>query len=200
MIRLIESNRACRIIVAHESWIRVVSQRYSVPVPVIEAILYKEMIAIDLVDVLADLTVLAGLPFKRDSSTGYAQIFGRVGLAAANFAVDRGLATYESLGIPCPHRLNPANREDVRTVWKKLYTDTKANIELATINLLVAADEVIGRTDFATFSADELKRVLSRYNANVRHVTSYGEDAYRAYEAFAASWNQGHMPARSASA
>ena len=80
-------------------------------------------------------------------------------------------------------------------VWKRLFTDPKANIELAIANLLAAADEVIGRTDFETFTADELKLVFTRYNANVRHVTPYGEDAYRAYRAFAASWDQGYMPA-----
>ena len=74
----------------------------------------------DHMDVAADLAVRLGIFPKKDSSTGYAQIFGYVGMNAANFAVDQGLSTYESLGIETDHRLDPANEDDVRLVWKLL--------------------------------------------------------------------------------
>ena len=160
------------------------SARYGVPSAVIKAILHLEMERIDIMDPLADLAVRTGLFAKQDSSTGYAQIFGYVGVEAINFAVDRRLTTYEQLGISCNHRLDPGNIKDVRLVWKKLNSDPKANIEIAALNLLAAADEVTGRIDFGSFSDDELKRVLTRYNAAVSHVTSYGEQAFLLYKSY----------------
>ena len=183
-MRLYSSKKAERILTRYDGWIRIVSSRYGVPVEVIKAILFQEMTMIDLADIAADLVVKTNLFRKKDSSTGYAQIFGYVGLNALNFAVKRGLATYESVGISCVHRLDPNNPKDVRLVWKKLHSNPKANIEIATMNLLVAADEMTGRTDFSTFSDEELKLVLTRYNANVRHVTPYGERAYKKYREY----------------
>ena len=107
-----------------------------------------------------------------------------MGLCALNFTVDRGLTTYEAAGIASDRRLDPGNPKDVRLVWKKLRRDPKANIEFAAMNLLAAADEVIGKTDFSQMSAEELKLVLTRYNANVHHVTPYGERAYEKYREY----------------
>ena len=182
MIRLYSPDKARKVIESYGAWIATVSGRYGVPVAVIKAMLFQEMTQIDAMDVVADVVVSTGLTSKKDSSTGYAQIFGWVGLAAVNYAVDRGLATYQSLGITCDHRLDVSNINDVRLVWKLLNTNPRANIEIATINLLVAAEEMVGRTDFATFGEQELKLVFTRYNANVQHVTPYGEEAYRYYE------------------
>ena len=184
MLRLIGASRARRIIGGHAEWIHAVSSRYGVPEAALKAILFQEMTMIDLADPIVDLAVLLRLPGRSDSSTGYAQIFGYVGLNAANFAVDRGLATYESLGIRSAHRLDPGNPDDVRLVWLMLHRDARANIELAALNLLAAADEVVGRTEFDGFTEGELKLVLTRYNANVRGITPYGERAYGRYLEF----------------
>ena len=181
---LISERKAYRILDDLDGWIDTVAQRYGVPSAVIKAILFQEMTSIDHLDPLVDLVVLTGLTRKKDSSTGYAQIFGYVGLNAINYAVDRGLATYESLGIRTDHRLDPENRRDVKQVWLLLHRNRKANIEIAALNLLCAAEEMTGRTDFESFSEDELKLVLTRYNANVTHVTSYGERAYARYLEF----------------
>lgn len=181
MVRLISPQRANGILARYEEWINAVSASYGVPTAVVKAILFQEMTMIDLADLFVDLAVWSGMFGKKDSSTGYAQIFGWVGLNAVNFAVDRDLATYESLGFEVGHRLDANNSRDVRMVWKRLRRDPKANIEIATLNLLVAADEMTGSTDFDSFSAEELKLVLTRYNANVKHVTPYGEQAYRHY-------------------
>lgn len=184
MFKPFSPKRAKRTLERYDSWIQTVSARYGVPAAVVKAILYREMVQIDLVDYAADLAVGSGLFRKKDSSTGYAQIYGYVGVNAANFAVDRGLATYESLGIESDHRLDPDNLEDARLVWKKLHASKEANIELATLNLLAAAYEVVGHGDFDRMSDEELKLVMTRYNANVRHVTEYGERAFATYKAF----------------
>lgn len=184
MIRLYSAVKAHQVIDSYGTWIATVSGRYGVPEEVIKAMLFQEMTQIDAMDALADLAVRSGLTRKKDSSTGFAQIFGYVGLNAVNYAVDRGLATYESLGITCDHTLDADDVRDARLVWKLLNANPKANIEIATINLLVSAEEMVGRTDFESFGAEELKLVFTRYNANVKHVTSYGEQAYHHYEAY----------------
>ena len=186
-MRLFGPRRAAAKISEYGEWIREVSGRYGVPAAAIEAILYQEMTMIDLGDVAADLVVWSNLFPKKDSSTGYAQIFGYVGVNALNFAVDRGLATYGTLGISCAHRLDPRDPRDVRLMWRKLRFDPKANIEVAAMNLLAAADEVVGSTDFGALAPGELKLVLSRYNADTRTVTPYGERAYAKYGEFLAS-------------
>ena len=184
MMRLFSDKKALEVIEREGDWIATVSKRYGVPEATIKAMLFQEMTMSDALDPVADFVAWLGFLPKKDSSTGYAQIFGYVGVNAINFAVDLGLATYESLGIDADHRLDPKNHKDVRTVWKKLHHEPHANIEIATLNLLAAADEVVGRIDFDSFSPEEMQLVFSRYNANVRHVTAYGEKAYKFYEAF----------------
>lgn len=181
MVRLIRAARARRILGRYSGWIEAVSARYGVPSALIRAILFQEMTTMDLLDPLADLAVRCGVPWKKDSSTGYAQIFGYVGLNAVNFAVERGLATYGSLGITTDHRLDRDNHNDVRAIWKLLNRDPRANIEIAAINMLVAAEEMVGSTDFDSFTDEELKLVMTRYNAGVKHVTPYGEQVFRYY-------------------
>ena len=193
LMKLIGPKKTERILTRYNAWIHAVSERYGVPASAIKAILYQEMTIINLMDVAADLVVQTNLFRKKDSSTGYAQIFGYVGVNALNFAVDRKLATYDSVGIACTHRLDPHNPKDVRLMWKKLRSNPKINIEIATMNLLAAADEVVGRTDFHTFSADELKLVLTRYNANTRHITPYGERAFAKYEEYEEASKQRKM-------
>lgn len=192
MLKIISPKRAQRILQDYADWIDEVASRYGVPSAVIKAILYQEMTMMDVMDPVADLVAYLGILPKKDSSTGFAQIFGYVGLNAVNYAVDQGLASYESLGIDCGHRLDAGNNDDVRLVWRHLHRNPKANIEIATLNLLVAADEVVGHTRFADFSEDELKLVLTRYNADVRSVTPYGERAYQRYLEFREEEAQHH--------
>ena len=176
--KTISPRRAEKILARYAPWIRELSGKYGVPPEVIRAILYKEMTDTDILDAAADLAVRTGLFRKKDSSTGYGQIFGRVGLNAVNFAADRGLTTYEALGLPAGRRLEADILGDVRTVWRLLHKNPRANIEISTLNLLSAAEEMTGRIDFAGYSPEDLKLVLTRYNADVRHVTPYGEEVY----------------------
>lgn len=179
MLKLYSEKKTEQILQRYSFFIGNIAEKYHVPSALIKAVLYQEMIQIDLMDALADFCVLLRIPKRTDSSTGYAQIFGYVGLKAVNFAVDQGLATYESLKIDCGHRLDEGNPKDVRYIWKKLHSDKRSNIEIAVLNILSCAEEKTGKIDFGSYSEQELKRILTRYNANVDFITRYGEEAYR---------------------
>ena len=159
--------------------IEAVAAKYDMPAAAIQAVLRKEMPQIDLMDFAADLAVALGGLFRKDSSTGYMQIFGWVGLNAVNFAVDQGLATYESLGIQADHRLDPHRDADVRMIWKKMQKSRTANLEIAALNLISCAEEMTGRIDFAHYTEEKWKLLFTRYNQNTRKVTPYGEETYR---------------------
>lgn len=184
-VRVISPKRADRIIQRYGMWIDEVSDRYGIPPAAIKAVLHQEMCRINLGDTAADLAVRFRLLGKKDSSTGYAQIFGYVGVNAINFAVDRGLATYESLGFACDHRFESANEDDVRMVWRRLNRDSKANIEIGALNLLAAADEMVGSLDFERFTEQDLKLVFTRYNARTNRITPYGEEVFELYREYA---------------
>ncbi len=197
MLKRYSAAAARRIIKRCALVIRASSVKFGVPEDWIRAILYREMTEIDLLDVAADAAVcfyhlrrqlFHRLPTsasrffgKKDSSTGYAQIFGSVAIDAANFALDRGIATYGELGISSVRRLDRENPDDLWMVWRQLHRDRAFNIEMAALNLLSAAQEMTGRLDCPTFSTEEIKLCFTRYNANVRTVTKYGEQAYRYY-------------------
>ncbi|MBQ2658224.1 MAG: hypothetical protein IJF87_06620 [Erysipelotrichaceae bacterium] len=181
MIRIISNKKAERIIKRYQEWIDTVAQSYRLPSAVIKAILYIEMTRMDILDPLVDLIVGTYLFAKKDSSTGYAQIFAYVGVNAVNFAVDEGLTDYQKLNIPADHRLDSDDPKDVHLMWIYLHRNPETNIEIAALNILSAAREKTGRLDFTTFSEDELKLVLTRYNANTDHITKYGEEAYGHY-------------------
>lgn len=171
----------------YSGWIREVGSRYHIPPAVIKAVMYKEMKETDELDPLVDLAVHTGMFAKKDSSTGYMQIFGYVGLNAVNRAVRLGLTGYDKLGLVLRSgctQMEADNEEDVRQVWEKLHTDSEANIEIAALNIHAAAEEVTGRTDFESFSPEEMKRVFTRYNSTSRTITPYGEETYGYYKKF----------------
>ena len=165
MLKLYSARAAERIIRRLDAPIQDISARYALPAPVLQAVLYQEITQIDLLDMLADgLTALnllrlagrAKLPkgrgvfHKYDCSTGFAQIFARVGIEAVNFALDNRLTSAEALGLPA-RRLDAAKPRDLRLVWRKLHREPAFNLELAALNLLAAAEEKTGRIDFASF-------------------------------------------------
>ena len=192
MLKLYSPKAAERVIGNFAAVIDTVAARYALRAPFIRALLYTELIRIDVLDPLADLLVrlnghrAGGIANKRDSSTGYGQIFGFVAINAANFAVARGLTTYPALGLP-DRRLDPSSPSDLRLVWNRLNREPEFNIELSALNLLAAADEVIGRIDFASFSPEEIQRVYTRYNGTAPQITAYGEEAYAHYLRYAAA-------------
>ena len=121
---------------------------------------------------------------KHDSSTGFAQIFAWVGINAIRFAAEKGLADPADLGFPDGRLPETRNWDDLCLVWRRLRRDRRYNMELGTLNLISAAQEMNGHTDFARYTPEETKRMFTRYNADVRHVTPYGEETYR----YAAAW------------
>ena len=208
MFRLYSSRSAERILQKYAEDIRRISARYGLPGPFIRAFLYQEITHIDLADLLVDLTVRLNwllyplrersrgdstgtmnrgrtLIGKLDSSTGYAQIFAFVGIDAVNFAAERGLTTYEALGIPGDHVLDPDRPADRRWMWRRLNRDRTFNLEVASLNLISAAEEVTGRIDFAGYSEEEIKRVFTRYNGTAKQISPYGEETYRHYLRYA---------------
>lgn len=169
------------VIEQNRSWINSVAARYRMPSASILAVLRLEMERIGTMDLAADLAVSTQIFSKKDSSTGPMQIFGRTGVHAVNFAVDKGLTTYAALGLRTDHRLDEHSIADVHLVWIRLHQDVRANIEIAALNLLCCAHEMTGRLDFGSFSASELKLVFTRYNQDTDSITAYGETAYGYY-------------------
>ena len=177
MLRLYPPQKTEKILSRLSPLIDRISADYGVPAACIGAVLYREMTEMDLWDTAADLAVLF---FRRaDSSTGYAQIFGRVAVRALAFADARGIETWERMGFERP--LSDSDPGDVRRMWLRLHRDMEFNLRMGTLNLLAAADEVVGRTDFSGMSPDEMKRAFSRYNASTASVTKYGEAVYGQY-------------------
>ena len=202
MLRLYSDRAAERVIRRLDPMLREIAARYALPPPVLQAVLYQEITMIDLPDVFADLLVLLnwlrltllrqlrrlpqrrGLLWKLDSSTGYAQIFARVGIEAINFGLDRGLSLPASLRLPAGRRLDAKDPRDLRSVWLRLGRGGRYNLELASLNLLSAAEEKTGRRDFASFSPEELRLIFTRYNGTSPTVSEYGRAAYAQYLRF----------------
>ncbi len=194
MFHLYSFSSAKRAIGRESAFIVQVAKKYSVPASWIRAILLKEMTELNPLDPIADAAVklyylqyrLTGrvprssLPFlgKKDSSTGWGQIFGFVAIDAINRAADRKLTDYQELGLPVDHRLKKDSPDDLWLVWKRLNRDRYFNIEVCALNLLSCAEEMNGRSDVLSFSPEEIKRTFTRYNANVRSITQYGEKTF----------------------
>ena len=179
MIRLYTEKNTEKIVSAMEPVIVRICGEYGVPVPCVKAVLYREIREIDLMDAAADAAVRLGLFGRKDSSTGYAQIFARTAVRALRFAGERGIETAENLGFPPL----PAGDDPVytRRIWLRLNRDRVFNLRMGTLNLLAAADEAAGSTDFSRMTAEDLKRVFSRYNSSSCAVSPYGEEVYRYY-------------------
>ena len=64
-------------------------------------------------------------------------------------------------------------------MWRRLQRDRRLNIRTATLNLISAAEEMNGHTDFSRYTPEEYERMFTRYNANTRTVTPYGKETYR---------------------
>ena len=155
---------------------------YGIPAACIRAMLYRETKEIDLFDVAADTAVLLGLFGRDDCSTGYAQIFSRVAIRALGFAEENGIERASRFGFD--RALSDRDPADVRAVWLRLYRDREFNLRMGTLNLLAAAQEAVGSFDYAGLSPEEMKRAFSRYNANTRTVTAYGEEVFEYYLRF----------------
>ncbi len=185
MCRLYSLNKTEQIIRGLAPLIRGISSDYSVPEALIKAVLYREIKEIDLMDILVDAVVgnrmLSSLLHRTDSSTGYGQIFSWVAIDALHFAEERGFENAANLGLPTEHPLSKNSPEDRRLVWLRLHNDREFNLRMSALNLLSCASEMTGKTDFSAMNEEELKRTLSRYNADTKQVTAYGEETFGYY-------------------
>ncbi len=187
-------NRARTIISENETLIRGVCADYRLPPAYLQSVLMMEIPSLNFSDSLADAVVRLNWarysvtrsfcldrhtrnPLRKyDSSTGYGQIFSQVAIEAILFG--------KTTGLPNPGidgALSPENPEDLKRVWYRLNTDLRFNLSCSALNILHAAHQMTGRLDFAGYSPEETKLIFSRYNGNVRHITAYGEQAYRHY-------------------
>ena len=201
-MKLYSPNRAERILRSLDSDIEGICRMVHLPSAVLKAVLYKEITDIDFFDPLADAIVafnwqrvhlLNHLPdlegsqnkssfFRKfDSSTGYGQIFARTAILAIRFATIHGIITTETIGLGKGQAFSPDSPADVFEIWMKLHRERNFNLACSALNLLFAAWEMNGRITFENFSPDELKGIFTRYNANVRQITPYGEITYQYY-------------------
>ena len=207
MLRLYSVRKTEKLIAEYTPWIEAISARYGIPAACMKAVLRREIADIDLFDPLADTLVWfywlrydvrrslcrlglcrseepllrRGIFGKRDSSTGFAQIFAFVAINAVNYALDHCLEGEEDLGFSPGERPSPDRSWDRERMWRRLLRDKKFNIRMGTLNLLAAGEEVNGHTDFARYTPDDFKRMFTRYNAATRTITPYGEEVYRYY-------------------
>lgn len=191
MIRLYSVAKTEEIIQKLAPVIRQVSADYGVPGAAICAVLFREIKEIDLWDAAADTAVRFGWFGRSDSSTGYMQIFGRVAIRALRFARDHGIETPDRLGMP--DGLDEDVPADVRKMWLRLNRDTAFNLRMGTLNLLAAAYETAGELAFSRLGEDGMKHAFSRYNANTRTVTSYGEEVWGYYLKYGGESREGEQ-------
>lgn len=188
MIKRYSSAAVRKIIRRYLPDIKAAESAYGVPAPCIQAVLFQELTAMDWLDPLADLAVACywrfqpiwdhlGIPAKRDSSTGYGQIFAATAIQAINYAYEKGM---RELPIVAPLNMQAS----MRNVWRKLHGDMQFNIHCIALCLLHAADEMAGSTDFSAFSPEELQLIFTRYNANTHRITPYGKETYKHYQTF----------------
>ncbi len=197
-------------IAGQAEWMMRLENLYGVPRACLRAVIFKEMSETDWMDVLADAAVKCywirydllswarralkkpplrhfpgGLLKKRDSSTGYAQIFAYVAIRAMNLALKKGLEpSPAAFGFPPEHVPDEKDPADLGRVWRRLNGDATFNLRMGALNLVSAAEEMTGRMDFSSFSPEEFQLIFTRYNANVRTVTDYGRETFQHYLSF----------------
>ena len=210
MLRLYGVKKAEKLVAEYSPWIEAIAARYGIPAACMKAVLRKEIGDIDILDPLADVLVRfywlrcdlhrtlfrlglvksrdprAGGHFfgKSDSSTGYAQIFARVAVSAAQYALSRHLEVEEDLAPSPDGRFTGDSLRDREQMWRALRRDKKYNIRMGMLNLIAAGEEVNGHTDFARYTPEEYKKMFTRYNANTRAITPYGEEVYQYYQQY----------------
>ena len=213
MLKIYTQPRIEKIIAGQAEWLARLERMYGIPRACIQAVMFKEMSDMDILDILADFAVKCywiqfdvlsffrrvlkkpplrhfpgGLLKKRDSSTGYAQIFGYVAIRAIHFSFIHGLdSDLASFNLPAKKSLDEKNPADLRLIWRKLNQDSAFNLRMAALNLISAAEETTGRIDFSSYTPEEFQLIFTRYNADSRSITFYGRETYRHFLFFSQS-------------
>ncbi len=195
MLKLYGEKRINRIMDGCGEWIKSIEERFGLPSAALKAVLRQELSQIDLIDLAADQAVIAYWRFyrllgraprfgKRDSSTGYTQVFAATAIDSLNFAFDRQLTDARSLGLFIDHKLQKTNPSDLHMIWQMLHRDRFFNLLCAALTLIAAADEMNGTTDFSRYTPLQWQLTFSRYNADTRRITRYGQQAYSGYQSY----------------
>lgn len=197
MIHLYSEEQALQMLERCGSDISRICLECGLPPACLKAVLMMELKRMDILDPLADTVVAVnwlGAPLlhpspdtgnplqKLDSSTGYGQIFSRVAIEAIRFAREHGISCAAISDLK--PGLSPDDQEDLRLVWRRLNRDQVFNLSCSALNLLHCAWQMTGRLAFGSYSPQELKLIFTRYNADVKQVTAYGEEAYAWYLRF----------------
>ena len=124
-------------------------------------------------DIFGDKAVILGL--TDDSSTGICQIYAKTAIEAHNFAVKKGLISGTELSIK--------EKNNVKNMWYKLYSDVDFNIKMGTLNLLYCAWQKNGPYKYDTDESN-IKRILERYNGKGKDAEEYAERNYGLYKIF----------------
>ena len=213
MLKIYTQPQIEKIIAGQAEWLASLERMYGIPRACIQAVLFKEMSDTDILDILADFAVKCywikfdalsffrrilkkpplrdfpgGLLKKRDSSIGYAQIFGYVAIRAIHFSFSHGLdGDLASFNLPARKSLDEKNPADLRLIWRKLNQDPAFNLRMAALNLISAAEEMTGRIDFSSYTPEEFQLIFTRYNADSRSITAYGRETYQCFLSFSQS-------------
>lgn len=188
MIKRYSKATVRKLLRRHEADIQEAATAYGIPKACIQAVLWQEMTGMDWLDPLADLAVACywrfqplwdrmHLPAKRDSSTGYGQIFAATAIKDINYAHDAGIRA-----LPVSAPLD--TQTSMKAIWRRLHRDRRFNIQCVALCLLHAAAEMTGTTDFSALSPEELQLVFTRYNADTKKITPYGKETYGYYQTF----------------
>ena len=124
-------------------------------------------------DIFGDKAVILGL--TDDSSTGICQIYAKTAIEAHNFAVKKELISGTELSIK--------EKNNVKNMWYKLYSDVDFNIKMGTLNLLYCAWQKNGPYKYDTDESN-IKRILERYNGKGKDAEEYAERNYGLYKIF----------------
>jgi len=197
MLNLYSEENALRVLEENAAQIDGICGECGLPPAYLRAVLMMELTRMDILDPLADTVVAVnwlGAPLLRpavedknplrklDSSTGPGQIYSRVAIQAIRFARECGVSVAAIRDLK--PELSEEDPEDLRLVWRRLNRDTAFNLSCAALNILHCAWQMTGRIAFDSYSPQEIKLIFTRYNADVKHVTAYGEEAYAWYLRF----------------
>jgi len=118
-----------------------------------------------------------GLP--EDSSTGFSQIFGAVGIKCRNWAIESSLMAGE------PH--SATSPQDMLFTWSELRTNVMFNVATAAAVLWWGATDV-GVANIPRFELTEMevKSTLARFNGTSAEATEYGVRTWHIYQVFEA--------------
>ncbi|MBD0844591.1 glycoside hydrolase domain-containing protein [Streptomyces sp. TRM68416] len=171
--RIFTHTECLETIMAHDTLVTQLSNRYNMRKALIQTSAYWEMRHYDVVDLTVDAAVTyyhtgvgGGVVPKRDSSTGIAQISGEVGIRAWNHCIQAGLVSGTVL--------DPAKDADIWTMWQKVNQDNAHSVRtVALIHLWDASGKAGGqnppdgestlRPMSLDYNQSEIFQVLRRY-------------------------------------